>query len=70
MSWKFWEKGARKNAAPIDPKTELVDVDGKQVPLQNLYDSLEEEKPKYNDDTVLETPKGEKTLAELKTFSS
>lgn len=66
MSWKFWEKGARKNAAPLDPLKELVDVDGKQVPLQNLYDSMEEEKPKYNDDTVLETPKGEKTLGELK----
>lgn len=66
MSWKFWEKGARKNAAPIDPKTEMVDVEGKKVPLQNLYDALEEPKPKFNDDTVLETPKGEKTLGELK----
>lgn len=66
MSWKFWEKGARKNAAPLDPLKELVEVDGEQVPLQNLYDSLEDEQPKYNDDTVLETPKGEKTLGELK----
>lgn len=67
MSWRFWEKGARKNASPLDPSKEMVDVGGKQVSLQNLYDALpEDEKPKYNDDTVLETPKGEKTLGELK----
>jgi len=70
MSWKFWEKGARKNAADLDPLKESVDVDGKQVPLQHLYDALGEEeeakKPKLNDDTVMETKHGEKTLKELK----
>lgn len=67
MSWKFWEKGARKNALPLDPEKEMVDVGGKQVSLKNLYDALpDEEKPKYNDDTMLSTPKGEKSLGELK----
>lgn len=70
MSWKFWEKGARKNAAPIDPSKEMVNVDGTDVPLSHLYDALPEpekkEAPKYNDDTMLETPKGEKSLGELK----
>lgn len=67
MSWKFWEKGARKNAAPIDPEKEMVDIGGKKVSLKNLYDALpDEEKPKYNDDTMLSTPKGDKTLGELK----
>lgn len=69
MSWKFWEKGQRKNAAPIDPSKEMVNVDGKDVPLKELYDSLPEEKKeeeKYNDDTMLQTPKGDKTLGELK----
>lgn len=67
MSWKFWEKGSRKNALPLDPEKEMVDVGGKKVSLKNLYDALpDEEKPKYNDDTVLSTPKGEKTLGELK----
>lgn len=66
MSWRFWEKGARKNAAPLDPAKEMVNVDGKDVPLQQLYDALEEPKPKFNDDTVLETQHGEKTLGELK----
>lgn len=67
MSWKFWEKGSRKNASPIDPSTEKVNVGGEEVTLQNLYDALPaDEKEKFNDDTVLSTPKGEKTLGELK----
>lgn len=71
MSWKFWTRGARKNAAPIDPEKEMVNVDGKDVSLKNLYDALpdepkKEEAPKYNDDTMLSTPKGDKTLGELK----
>ena len=70
MSWKFWEKGARKNAVAVDPAKEMVEVEGKQVSLQNLYDAMDEEKgpeaPRFNDDTVLDTPKGEKTLGELK----
>lgn len=68
MSWRFWEKGARKNAAPIDPSKEMVNVDGKDVPLKELYDALPEEleKHKFNDDTILDTPKGERTMAELK----
>lgn len=70
MSWRFWEKGARKNAAPLDPKKELVDVDGEQVPLENLYAASKEEedaaKPKLNDDSVLEIDGKEKKLGELK----
>lgn len=68
MTWKLWERGSRKNASPIDPK-EMVDLGGgKKASLQNLYDALpdEPEKPKYNDDTMLSTPKGDKTLGELK----
>lgn len=66
MSWRFWEKGSRKNASPIDPKAEKVNVDGKDVSLQELYDALPDEAPKFNDDMILDTPKGEKTVGELK----
>lgn len=66
MSWKFWEKGARKNAAPLDPDKTMINVDGKDVALKELYDALPDEAPKFNDDTAMETPKGEKTLGELK----
>lgn len=68
MSWKFWERGERKNASPIDPKSEMIDLGGgKKASLQNLYDALpDEEKPKFNDETMLSTPKGDKTLGELK----
>lgn len=70
MSWRFWEKGARKNAAPLDPAKEMVNVDGKDVSLKELYDALPEEKkeemPKFNDETMLDTPKGEKSLGALK----
>lgn len=70
MDWKFWKKGDRKNAAPLDPKTTMVNVDGKDVPLQDLYEaSKEPEAPKdpvLNDDTTLEVDGKEKTLGELK----
>lgn len=73
MSWRFWEKGARKNAAPLDPLKTMVDVDGTKVPLQNLYDAHKEEaknklpeEPKLNDDTVLDNDGAETTLGELK----
>lgn len=66
FNWKFWEKGAsRKNALPLNPE-EMVNVDGKDVPLKNLYDALEDPKPKFNDDSMFETPKGDKSLGELK----
>lgn len=71
MDWKFWTKGARKNAAPIDPEKEMVDLgNGSSASLKQLYDALpdepKKEEPKYNDETMLSTPKGDKSLGDLK----
>lgn len=72
MSWRFWAKGARKNAAPLDPLKAMVDVDGKKVPLKNLYDAHKEEaknkkeEPELNDETVLDNDGMEATLGEMK----
>src|ERR1035437_3488239 len=66
---KFWKKGERKNAAPVDPK-EMINVDGQDVPLGYLVAALPDEpkkgEPKFNDETGFDTPKGPKTLGELK----
>ena len=66
---KFWKKGERKNAAPVDPK-EMINVDGQDVPLGDLVAALpdepKKEEPKFNDETGFDTPKGPKTLGELK----
>ena len=69
MSWRFWEKGSRKNAAPLDPMKTKVNVDGAEVALNDLYEAAKEPKeeaPMLNDDTVLEVDGKEKTLGELK----
>lgn len=66
MSWRFWEKGSRKNAAPIDPEKTMVNIDGKDVPLSHLYEAAKGEEPMLNDDTVLEVDGKEKKLGELK----
>ena len=66
---KWWKKGERKNAAPVDPK-EMINVDGKDVPLGDLVAALpdepKKEEPKFNDETNFDTPKGSKSLGELK----
>ncbi len=63
-SW--WDKmTGRKNSLPVDLK-EKINVDGKDVPMKELLDALEPEKPKFNDDSVFETAHGEKSLADLK----
>lgn len=62
----WWDKmTGRKNALPLDLK-EKINVDGKEVEMKDLLDSLEHEKPKFNDDSVFETAHGEKSLADLK----
>lgn len=67
MSWKFWEKGGRKNASPLDPLKTKVNVDGADVALQDLYEAAkDDEKPMLNDDTIMEVDGKEKTLGELK----
>jgi hypothetical protein len=68
MSWKFWQKGARKNAAPIDPKME-IECGGEKVPLEKLLAASVEEapkKPEFSDETVLEHEGKEYTLGKLK----
>lgn len=69
MSWKFWERGERKNASPVN-LDEKVNVGGEEVSMKELLDAMPEEKkeeaPKFNDDTMISGPKGEKSLGELK----
>ena len=68
MSWRFWNKGSRKNALPVDLKQE-IEVDGKKVPMENLLAAAKEEvpaKPELSDDTVFEHEGKEYTLGKLK----
>lgn len=66
MDWKWFKKGERKNAASLDPLKTKVNVDGKEIPLQDLYDAAKEGGPILNDDTILEVDGKERTLADLK----
>lgn len=68
MSWKFWNKTGKKNAADLDPSKALVDVDGDKVSLQQLYDAVKPESSALEmaDDTVFEVDGKEHTLAQLK----
>lgn len=69
MSWKFWAaKATKKNAADLDPKKSLVDVDGEKVTLEQLYDAVKpgESTLEMSDDTVFEVDGKEHTLGSMK----
>ena len=72
MKWKFWDKGAvRRNASDLDPEKTMVNVEGKEMSLKNLFDEVamkekENEMKELGDDTVLEHEGKEMTLGELK----
>ena len=67
MNWKTWFKGERKNASPINPD-DMVAVNGKDIPMKELWDALpaEAEKPKFNDDSMVSDGKREMSIGKLK----